>query len=232
MNNILKVAVLLPMAILCCEGFSARAISQQSDQSTTTTQPSDGKSTSIAALGQGTPVPLAFAVSVNSKTVKVGDTVPFVLTQDIKIDGGTVAKVGAVAVGEITAVKEAKVMGRSGVLSIRLDTLRAGDVKIKLSASKSSGGDNEIHFRRPFHLKFPMGVFRTGDDVDIKQGTAVTVFVAEDISLPAAHFVRLNMPERNLLEITEEAQTEANLSPRLASQLSPAARIILMNEHR
>ncbi|MGD0548854.1 MAG: hypothetical protein ABR991_13715 [Terracidiphilus sp.] len=231
MNNTLKVAVLLSMAFLCCEGFAARAISQQSDQGTTTMQPDDSKSVSIATLHQGTPVPLAFAVSVNSKTVKVGDTVPLVLTQDLVIDGGTVAKAGAIAVGEIAAVKNAKFNGRSGALSIRLNTLRAGEVKIKLSASKPKDGDTEVHYSRPFHLKFPMGVLRTGDDVEIRQGTALTVYVAEDISLPAAHFTRLDMPEHHLFVITEEAQVEAALAPRLPSQPSAAAGIILVNEY-
>jgi hypothetical protein len=231
MNNTLKFAVLLTMAFLCCEGFAARAISQQSDQGTTTTQPGDGKSVSIATLHQGTPVQLSFAVSVTSKTVKVGDTVPLVLTQDLVIDGGPVAKVGAIAVGEITAVKKAAISGRSGSLSIRLNTLRAGDAKIKLSSSTSRDGDTEAHYSRPYHMKFPMGAVRTGDDVDIKQGTALTAYVAEDISLPATYFSTLDMPEHNLFVITEKAQVEVALAPRVPSQPSAAARIILVNEY-
>jgi hypothetical protein len=42
-----------------------------------------------------------------------------------------------------------------------------------------------VHYERPYNLKFPLGLFRTGDDVEIRTGTLLTVFVADDVLLPA-----------------------------------------------
>jgi hypothetical protein len=137
-------------------------------------------------LRGGTPVQLAFAESVSSKTATQGGTVRFVLASDVRIGGTTVAKAGSNVSGRLTFVKHAAAPGRSGALNIQLDYLEAGNAKVKLRGSKDKQGVSEIQYSRPYHLKWPMGLMRTGDDIEISQGTTLTVFVAEDIALPAA----------------------------------------------
>ena len=136
-------------------------------------------------LREGTPVSLAFVAPLNSTTAAMGDRVSFVLADDIRVDGALVAKAGCTASGEITDVKRAALAGRSGEITLRLDGLMVGDRTVKLRGSKERTGNSDVQYKNPYHLKWPMGLLRTGDNVRINQGTLLPVFVAEDTSLPA-----------------------------------------------
>lgn len=140
----------------------------------------------IAVLRQGTPVSLSFAEPLNTSTAAIGDHVTFVLANDITVNGEVVAKAGCMASGQVTEIVRAALAGRSGRLTLKLDGLLVGDKKVKLRASRNGTGENDVQYGRPYHLKWPMGLLRTGDNVVIGQGTMLSVFVAEDISLPAA----------------------------------------------
>jgi hypothetical protein len=145
---------------------------------------SSGAATVI--LRESTPVLLAFTGSLSSRTAANGDPVSLVLVNDLRVGRVTVARAGCKVLGHITYVKKAAPPGRSGALNLQLDYLDAGAAKIKLSASGDKGGVSDIRYSLPYHLKWPMGALRTGDDVEIKPGTMLTVFVSQDISLPAA----------------------------------------------
>lgn len=139
---------------------------------------------SSATVRQGAPVALAFTAPLTSATAAVGDKVNLVLTGNLQVDGVTVAKAGATLSGQVTFVKKAAMAGRSGQINIRLDDLVAGNKKIKLSGSKNNSDGPDVQFSSPYHLKWPMGLFRTGDNVEISSGTLLTVFVAEEVTLP------------------------------------------------
>ena len=139
-----------------------------------------------AVLRQGTPVSLSFAEPLNTSTAAIGDRVNFVLANDITVNGEVVAKAGCMAFGQITEVIRAALAGRSGRLTLKLDGLFVGDKKVKLRASRNGAGENDVQYGRPYHLKWPMGLLRTGDNVVIGQGTLLSVFVAEDISISPA----------------------------------------------
>jgi hypothetical protein len=160
-TRISKIALMLPALVLCL-----------------------GAEDSVA-LRAGTPVLLAFAEHVSSKTATKGERVEFVLASDIDVNGSTVVKAGAKAYGEVMEVRRTAVPGRSGAISLRLDYLQAGDTRIKLRSSEQSG-ENTVQYSRPAHFKWPMGLLRTGDDVEIGPGTVLAEYVAEDVSLPAA----------------------------------------------
>jgi hypothetical protein len=115
-----------------------------------------------------------------------GDLVSFVLASDINVGGAIVAKAGCRAVGEVAYARSAAVPGRSGALSLQLDYVQVGGRRIKLRGSPEAEGAGIVEYDRPSHLKWPMGLLRTGDDLEINQGTVLAAFVAEDISLPAA----------------------------------------------
>jgi hypothetical protein len=139
-----------------------------------------------ATLREGTPLLVDFAGSLSSKTASQGDPVSLVLVNDIHIGGVTVARAGCRIFGAVTLAKRAAAPGKSGQLAIRLDYLQVGARKVKLSASRDKAGPSEVRYSRPYHLKWPMGLLRTGDDVEIAQGAVLTLFVAEDVSLPPA----------------------------------------------
>lgn len=137
---------------------------------------------SRVVVREGTPLQLSYAESLNTKSARVGETVKFVLMADLRVDGRVVAKSGAVAVGTIVTVVKAKPPGGSGALALRLDYLQVGAQQVKLSGPKNKN-EGEIRYTRAFALKWPFGVFRPGDELDIAKGTKLEAYVSNNIEL-------------------------------------------------
>jgi hypothetical protein len=136
-------------------------------------------------LREGTQVPLKFASDLSSKTAAEGDPVSFVLAEDIWVGNVVVAAAGAKAVGEVSHVKKAGMMGKGGELNVRLDYLRAGDVKVRLRGTKGREGEDKIGTAVALTVLFgPIGLIKHGKNIDIPEGTALSAFVAADVNLP------------------------------------------------
>jgi len=141
------------------------------------------QSPTVTVVHEGTLVSLALVGTLNSRTAKVGDHVDLMLVSDVTANGAVVAKEGAEVSGSVTFVKRAALAGRSGQINLRLDALRVRDKDVRLSGSKDKNAASDVQFSRAYHLKWPMGLMRTGDDVEINSGTQLTVYVSEDIAL-------------------------------------------------
>jgi hypothetical protein len=139
---------------------------------------------SKVTLREGTRVQLVFAESLSSRTAAKGAPVNFVLASDIKVEDVTVAKAGCKVFGEVASVKKAELPGRSGALNLRLDYLQTGNEKIKLRGTKERGEEGGVQYSRPYSLKWPAGLLRKGNDVEIGEGTTLTAYVEEDIAFP------------------------------------------------
>lgn len=138
-------------------------------------------------LPEGTDVPLAFDEDISSKTAAEGDPVTFVLTDDIKVGDVVVAKSGSKALGEVTHAEKSGMMGKAGDLSIRLNYLKVGNVKVKLRGTKGKEGESGVTSTVVLTVLFgPIGLIKHGKNIDIKKGTSLKAFVGEDISLPPA----------------------------------------------
>jgi hypothetical protein len=138
-------------------------------------------------LTEGSDVSLKFAQDLSSKTANEGDPVEFVLDQDLVVNNVVVARAGCKAVGEVSHAKKAGMMGKGGELNIRLDYLKAGDARIVLRGSKGREGDDKTGTAVALTVLFgPIGLIKHGKDIDIKQGTPLKVYVAQDITLPPA----------------------------------------------
>jgi hypothetical protein len=138
-------------------------------------------------LTEGTDVSLTFDEDISSKTASEGDSVEFVLADDIKVGNVLVAKAGCKAVGEVTNAKKSGMMGKAGELNIRLDYLKVGDVKVKLRGSKGKEGASGTGGAIALTVLFgPIGLIKHGSNIDIKKGTPMKVFVAEDTTLVPA----------------------------------------------
>lgn len=135
-------------------------------------------------LADGTDVPLTFDQDLSSKTAAEGDPVICVLAEDLKVGDVVVAKAGSKAIGEVTNAKKAGMMGKAGELNIRMDYLKAGDVKVKLRGSKGKEGESGQTSAIVLTVLFgPIGLIKHGHNIDIKKGTAIKVYVGDDISL-------------------------------------------------
>jgi hypothetical protein len=136
-------------------------------------------------LAEGSDVPLLFDEDISSKTAAEGDPVAFVLAEDLKVGDVVVAKAGCKAVGEVTNAKKSGMMGKAGELNVRLDYLRVGDAKVKLRGAKGKEGESGTGGAIALTVLFgPIGLIKHGSNIDIKKGTAMKVFVADDINLP------------------------------------------------
>ena len=88
-----------------------------------------------ATLRAGTPVTLSFTNKLSSANATVGEVITFTLASDVVVNGTVVAKSGTKDTARITAVTRAAAPGRSGSLSLHLESLHAGTVTIPLCAS-------------------------------------------------------------------------------------------------
>jgi hypothetical protein len=132
-------------------------------------------------------VPLQFDQDISSKTAAEGDPVEFVLAEDLKVGNVVVAKAGCHAVGEVSHAEKAGMMGKPGDLSIRLDYLKVGDVKVHLRGTKGKEGANSTGATVALTVLFgPIGLIKHGHNIDIQKGTALKAFVADDVTLPPA----------------------------------------------
>ncbi len=138
-------------------------------------------------LLEGSDVYLAFDQDLTSKTAQEGDSVAFVLTDDLKVGDVVVAKSGCKAVGEVTNAKKSEMMGKGGELNIRLDYLKIGSTKVHLRGTK--GGEGNSGVGGAIALTLLVGVFgllKHGKEVSVQKGTALHAYASEDVSLPAA----------------------------------------------
>jgi hypothetical protein len=135
-------------------------------------------------LREGTDVNLQFAKDLTSKTSSEGDPVTLTLVDDLKVGNVVVAKAGSKAIGEVTKAEKSGMMGKAGELNIRLDYLKAGDVKIKLRGTKGKEGESGVTGTVVLTVLFgPIGLIKHGKNVEIKQGQALHAFVGDDIAL-------------------------------------------------
>jgi hypothetical protein len=139
----------------------------------------------VATLRADTPVTLIAANDISSADVAVGDTVSFILANDLVADNAIAVRHGTKVLAKVTMVVKAKFAGRSGALSLHLEPLRVVGKPVLLRANVNGSDNGNVHYEQRYHLRWPMGLFRTGDDVEIRSGTSLTVFVAEDVQLPA-----------------------------------------------
>ncbi len=138
-------------------------------------------------LHDGDDVSLKFDQDLSSKTATEGDPVNFVLDGDLKVGDVVVAKSGSKAVGEVTQAHKAGMMGKPGELSVRIDYIRIGATKVHLRGSKGKEGQNATTSTVVLTVLFgPIGLIKHGHDIDIKAGSPLKVFVADDTALPAA----------------------------------------------
>jgi hypothetical protein len=138
-------------------------------------------------LKEGTEVQLRFTEELSSKTAKIDDPVTLALDEDIKIGDITVARAGSKATAAVSAARKSGMMGRAGELAIRIDSLKVGTTKIALRGTKNREGEGKVGTAVVLTVLFgPLGLIKHGKNVELKAGTPLIAYVADDISLPPA----------------------------------------------
>jgi len=169
--------------LLCC---SVCVAAQGAEQMSPPQQaPAQSPEPAKLVLKEGTDVHLKFAQDISSKTAEEGDSVALVLDEDIKVGDIIVAKAGAKAVGTVTNSKKAGMMGKAGELNMRLEYLIMPDSRLRLRGSKGKEGEGKEGATVALTVLFgPIGLIKHGKNVDVKQGTPITVYVDQDFVVP------------------------------------------------
>ncbi len=133
-----------------------------------TTHTPEDQSANTPVLREGTPVHL-IAVEGFGTPPPAGQTVTFVLAEDLTQSGKVLAKAGAIASGVVTEVSAGN--GPNGAKSVALQhvTLRAGSVNVPLRSSQVRGPAGPVQYK----------------ELPGSGKVEVTLFVAENVEFPA-----------------------------------------------
>jgi hypothetical protein len=147
--------------------------------------PQTAATTGKYTLKEGTDVRLKFADDISSKTAALDDPVTLILDEDLRVGDVVVARAGAKAVATVSNVKKAGMMGKAGELNIRLESMKVGSYKVRLRGTKGREGDSKVGTAVVLTVLFgPIGLIKHGKNVEVKQGTPLGAYVADDVDLP------------------------------------------------
>ena len=140
-------------------------------------------------LPDGTIVKMQLTKTLSSSSAKVGDTVEYVVEEDVMdTDKNVLIRKGTAGVGEVTVAGKKKMFGKPGKLDFTCDSVVAVDgSKIALRGEQTaSGKSRRSSMVAASLLIMPFFVFMKGKDITIKQGTVVTAYADSTPALAAA----------------------------------------------
>ena len=124
---------------------------------------------SVPVLREGSPVALIAVDGFDTQGSTAGQTVTFVLAEDLTQNGKVLAKTGDVASGLVTQVKAATTPDEAGSVELQDVRLRAGGaINIPLRSSQVRGAATPVQYR----------------ELQGSGKVEVTLFVAENVPIP------------------------------------------------
>ncbi len=145
-----------------------------------------------ATLRVGTEVPLRLSeeLTTKGKKLRVGHRFHLQTSEPVMVQGVNVVPVGSPALGEITAVRNKGMWGKSGHFGARILYMTVNGRQVRLSGAFDdkgvAGGIGAVAVSAIVFL--PAGFFMTGTSAVVPAGAIVKSFVDEDVPLamPAA----------------------------------------------
>ncbi len=122
-----------------------------------------------------------FLYSREIKKQKVPGPIPFEVAEDVKLDGATVIRKGALGIGQFVSAKAARRRGKSGELQFALEEVAAVDgqmLKLTGATDRSRGSRRDglaIVGLLDFHLKGIEALVRAGTGYEAQVATASQV---------------------------------------------------------
>jgi hypothetical protein len=129
---------------------------------------------------------LAFSSTVSSKNAKLGDKIPILLDQDVKVGDLVEISKGTSVDATITAVTQSGLLSSPGMISFAVHSLAVNGTTVALQGGERL--DGAIHTRRNILLATTIlgaipAVAIHGSQAEIKPGMRFTVAVASDTPL-------------------------------------------------
>jgi hypothetical protein len=124
---------------------------------------------------------------LTSETATVGEAVNLEVYDNVLVNGAIVVAAGTPVKGTIAAVSKAGRLGKSGNISIRVESTETVDgQRLRLRATKTqisndaTGGTIALSL-----IVSPLFLFRKGNDVAYQPGTRITVYADEKLDVQA-----------------------------------------------
>lgn len=145
----------------------------------------------VVVLKAGTVINLELIDRVTSD-MRIGETVDFRVTNDVKAGGIVVIPAGSVAKGQISSISKNKIFGSAGEVSVQVKSVSAIDgTRVALSGSTlTAEGKSKLAVSLTLTLFCLLGFLIKGGDGEIIPGTMFSAIVANDtdIALPQGIF--------------------------------------------
>jgi hypothetical protein len=143
--------------------------------------PGTSVSAQTLTLRDGTPIHVKLGRTISSANAKLGDQVDFEVLDGVVVDGFSLVRKGAMAIGVVTEAEPKKRLGRGGKLSVSIIYVRlSNDEKADLRSVKEGKGSSSTA-GAIFPLMF-------GKDVEFSQGAEFTAYVNGDKRLKRENF--------------------------------------------
>ena len=123
---------------------------------------------SVPTLREGTPVKLIAVDGFGSQGVVGGQTVTFVLAEEVTQSGRDLARTGDVASGVVTEVTAGNSPDAAGSVALQRMMLRAGNINVPLRSNQARGAVTPVKYR----------------ELPGSGKVEITLFVAEDVPFP------------------------------------------------
>jgi hypothetical protein len=176
-------ALVLCLVTMC---FALYSFPQQPDPSRIPPTQS-GDSTAnllLPVLPEGTPIKLKLQHALHSKTVVVDDPLNFLVAEDVIVDGRPLIAAGAVAIGRIQQAKGARTLGRGAQLTLEMQYVKVGRVRVPLRGSQTKAGENKADETIALVALFGISALvKHGSEIDVKEGSLFMAYVDHDTQL-------------------------------------------------
>lgn len=137
-------------------------------------------------LRKGTPLLLVTDAELVSDSAQVGDSIPLLLVQNVKVGDAVVVPKGTPVDAKITKVERAGHAGKPGVLEFQVHSLSVQGITVPLDANlRLEGADNGLrsHGVSTGLVQQVAGALPPGNEADIVPGMPLTASVAADTAL-------------------------------------------------
>ncbi len=124
---------------------------------------------------------------LTSETATVGDQVKLEVDNNVVVEGAIAIAAGTPVRGVVASVAKAGRMGKSGNISLRVESTEATDgQRVRLRATKTqTEGDHVGSMIALTLIVSPLFLLRRGNDVAYQPGTKVTVYTDEKLNVRA-----------------------------------------------
>jgi hypothetical protein len=143
--------------------------------------------TTLVTIPEGTEFSAQTLDFLSSQTAVEGDPVHLEVENSVLVNGAIAIAAGSPVKGIISSVTHASRMGKSGSISIRLESAETVDgQRVAVRATKTQHTDDKLGSTVALTvLVSPLFLLKKGNDVAYQPGTRVTVFTDQKIDVHA-----------------------------------------------